>query len=397
MNASASLSGRKLKRLFHKIMVNLMKKKSLTTQLCAKLSFFLFSFSLLPSGFAQTTCPNVEGNYRVAGFGATLGDAVQVFDTKMAAFSDSEVKIVGNVNSKIAIYIKSGSLGKLSTQANTTWYLGSTYRCKDGWLEFIQPVQAERSIEGVWYQGETTIRIAPSQAGLAIESSFTGRQRVILFSYEGANVSLPKLGTKRTLVDAIRWPSIFEPVPAKKTPEIPEAKTVIEMRQMLNSSVRGNILLGVLKEADGAILATLRARSADDIAPFEDRLRAASIAFETKLAPIWSDGAYQFTMLLRTSVANAVQSRQLSSKYSAFRIQQELKKIGHPMVDVTKVVEQENDYVATMNVLNDVGADEIMLRIKNNVSLVGSAHLTKENVHPTSEKIRVLEFRLTVK
>lgn len=378
-------------------MMNLMKQRSLTTQLRAKLSFFLFSFSLLPSGFAQATCPNVEGHYRVAGFGATLGDAVQVFDTKMAAFSDSEVKIVGNVNSRVAIYIKSGSLGKLSTQANTTWSLGNTYRCKDGWLEFTQPVQAERSIEGVWYQGETTIRIAPSQAGLAIESSFTGRQRVILFSYEGVNVSLPKLGTKRTLVDAIRWPSIFEPVPAKKAPEIPEAKAVIEMRQMLNSSVRGNILLGVLKEADGAILATLRARSADDIAPFEDRLRAASIAFETKLAPIWSDGAYQFTMLLRTSVANAAQSRQLSSKYGAFRIQQELKKIGHPMVDVTKVVEQENDYVATMNVLNDVGADEIMLRIKNNVSLVGSAHLTKENVHPTSEKIRVLEFRLTVK
>ncbi len=374
-----------------------MKQRSLTKQLRATVSFFLFSFSLLPSGFAQATCPNIEGHYRVAGFGATLGDAVQVFDTKMAAFSDSEVKIVGNVNSRIAIYIKSGSLGKLSTQANTTWYLGSTYRCKDGWLEFTQPVQAERSIEGVWYQGETTIRIAPSQAGLAIESSFTGRQRVTLYSYESANVSLPKLGTKRTLIDAIRWPSIFEPVPTKKAPEIPEAKTVIEMRQMLNSSVRGNILLGVLKEADGAILATLRARSADDIAPFEDRLRAASIAFETKLAPIWSDGAYQFTMLLRTSVANAAQSRQLSSKYSAFRIQQELKKIGHPMVDVTKIVEQENDYLATMNVLNDVGADEIMLRIKNNVSLVGSTILTKENVHPTSEKIRVLEFRLTVK
>lgn len=359
--------------------------------------FFLFSVFSLANGYAQATCPDLNGHYRVAGFGATLGDAVQAFDTKMAAFLDSEVKIVGDANSKLAIYIKSGSLGKLSSQANTTWYLGNTYRCKDGWLEFIQPVAAERSIEGEWYQGETTIRIAPSQAGLAIESSFTGRQRISLYSYESANVSLPKLGTKRTLVDAIRWPSILEPVPAKKAPEMPEAKAVLEMRQMLNSGVLGNILLGVLNETDGAILATLKARSASDIAPFEDRLRAASIAYETKLAPIWSDGAYQFTMHLRTSVANAAQSRQLGSKYSAFRIQQELKKIGHPMVDVTKVVEEENGYLATMNVLNNVGADEIIVRLKNNVPIVGNAILMGESVHPNSEKIRVLAFRLTVK
>ncbi len=102
-------------------------------------------------------------------------------------------------------------------------------------------------------------------------------------------------------------------------------------------------------------------------------------------------------MHLRTSVANAAQSRQLGSKYSAFRIQQELKKIGHPMVDVTKVVEEENGYLATMNVLNNVGADEIIVRLKNNVPLIGNAILMGESVHPNSEKIRVLAFRLTVK
>ena len=118
-------------------------------------------------------CPNVAGHYRVAGFGPVLGDALKVWGAEMAGFTDSEVKIAGNANQSLSLFLKSGNSGAMSSTPNRIWRINVNYRCDSGTIVFMQTAASARQLENGWYEGKTEIRIAPdSSRGLAINAFF---------------------------------------------------------------------------------------------------------------------------------------------------------------------------------------------------------------------------------
>ncbi len=338
------------------------------------------------------SCPNVAGHYRVAGFGPVLGDALKLLGAEIAGFSDSEVRITGNANQSLSLFIKSGSTGAMSKTPNRTWQINVNYHCENGRILFSGSVPAERQAEA-WYEGKTQISMAPDTAkGLAIVATFTGRQRTTIYSYDSARISIPK-GAAITLSEGIRFPNISEPAPKKIEPEKPESKNVLALRSTLTHTMLGAVMLATISEKNDAMLVTLTAKSNEDVATFEDRLREALVAYEMKTQPVWSNNAYYFTMLMQNKRAENSQA----IKYSTNRVLMEMQKINHPMVDASKVIEQDGAFLVTLNVLGGVGSDEIIARLKRNSNLVADAKLVSDSVSPHSAKLRVVELSVRVR
>jgi len=340
-------------------------------------------------------CPSVAGHYRVAGFGPVLGDALKVWGAEMAGFTDSEVKITGNANQSLSLFLKSGNSGAMSSTPNRIWRINVNYRCDSGTIVFMQRAASARQLENGWYEGKTEIRIAPdSSRGLAINAFFSGHQRTTLFSYDSARISIPKLGTGKSFSDGIRFPNISEPAPAKNTDvATPEPASVVAVRGMLTHSMLGAVMLGAMQEKGDAVLVTFNAKSGEDAAQFEDRLHEALIAYEMKTAPIWTNNNYYFNMLMRTKRAE----NRKTIKYSTHRVLIEMQKINHPMVDASEVIEQDDAFLVTLQVLQNVSADDIIASLKRNSSLVADAKLVSDSVSPQSAKLRVVQLSVSLR
>lgn len=343
---------------------------------------------------AEKTCPDVTGHYRVAGFGPVLGDALEVWGAQSAGFSDSEVKISGNSNRALSLFWKSGRTGVMSSRPNRVWRLNEHYHCQDGWIIFKHMVAADRQTDAGWLEGKAELRITrDAVGGLSIASVFSGRQRTTLYSYDSARVSIPKLGTGKTLSDVIRFPKISEPLPPSLVAvDVPEPRVVLDVREMLSHRLLQGIVLGGANERGDAVLVTLKATSGEEVAQFEDRLHAALIAYEMKTLPIWSNSSYHFTMLVQSKRA---QNRQ-GIKYSSHWVLQEMKKISHPMVDATDVVEQDDAYLVTLQVLDNVSADQIITLLKRRSSMVADVQMISDKINPQRPKLRavILKVRL---
>jgi hypothetical protein len=349
----------------------------------------------VPAHAAEKPCPKVSGHYRVAGFGPVLGDALTIWGAEIAGSMGSEVKITGDANQGLSLFLKIGNTGVMSSQAVRLWHLNRDYRCEGGWVVFNGAVPSSRQGNQGWLEGKTELRIArDSSGGLAVATSFSGRQRTTLYSYDSARISIPKLGTGQALADSIRFPNISEPPPASLIViEKPEPKSVTTVRQMLTYSILGNVMVGWMEAQGDAVLVTLTARDSEAPAQFEDRLRAALIAYEMKRAPIWSNNSYNFTMLIQSTRA----ANQKSIKLSANRVLREMQTISHPMVYATGVIEQDDEYLATLQVLEDVSAQDIITRLKRNSSLVTDAQLVREFASPQTPKLRIVELRVRLR
>lgn len=344
------------------------------------------------SGTAQAApdCPDLAGHYRVDGFGPVLGDALEVLDLKMAGFLDSEVKITGRADTSLQFWIKSGKSSPMSTRPTRTLTRGLDYECAGASIVLKGLASSGRPGDSGWLEGQSTVSLSRSGTGLGLAASFRGRERTTIYSYDSARVSIPKLGTAQTIGDAIRWPNISEPKPVEYVP-VPESEQVQAMRRLLTPSLLGGVNLGGLQDSGDRVLASLSARASDEVSAFEDRLRAAGIAYDVKRAPIWSNNGYSMQFLFAAGKGESAQGWHPSE----FRVQQEIERMQHPMVSVSKVDDEGDAYIATLDVLGGESTDLILQRLRMNTTMFADIVVLDE-VPSERRNLRHVRLRLTM-
>jgi len=200
-------------------------------------------------------CPDVSGRYNVIGHGSGLVDALAAMHAEGAGFLDSGVELAGAADGTLTVRTKSGRSGSWSSRPDAVLRAGTDFSCSGARLTFSAPVAnaSRKTEENKWYEGKSTVSLSRLADGaLSVDVRFTGSERIVLFSYESANISLPEPGTRTTLGDSYLWPvfsDTFSLTPAE--PVMPEAERLVRAR--LTSQVMGNVRLGGLKlSADGA-------------------------------------------------------------------------------------------------------------------------------------------------
>jgi hypothetical protein len=346
---------------------------------------------------ASTTsrdCPDLSGRYSVAGFSTALGDALKTLHATQAGFLDSGVELQGPANGELKVGVKSGHTGAWSSRPVAVLRDGQDFDCKDGSLVFKSAVASthRKTDEGKWYEGSATIALSSlGDDELAIHVNFTGSERITLYSYDSANVSVPRLGTRTTLRDAIRWPAFADSDSMAKV-EPAEPVEVLDVRKMLSAAVLGNVQVGGIKPSGNEVLATLRAPRSDDVTRLEDRMRAASIGYEAKVEPIWSNNAYYMEFLIWSGSADGRPSRP-----SALRIESELQRSLPPLVDVATVKRNGDDYIASININGSASIKDAITRLKANSKIFAQIDLIDENARADAPQIRVARLKLRVR
>jgi len=353
------------------------------------------AFALTSSAGAQArgtqACPDLAGHYRVDGFGPVLGDALDALDLRMAGFTDSEVKITGRAEASLQFWIRSGGSSPMASRPSRTLTQGVDYECIGGAVVLKRKVSASRNTDEGWLEGSATVRLVRSGSGLGLASEFSGGQRTTIYSYDSARISLPKFGTARTFAEAIRWPNVSEPRPLEQTYIAPiESDRVKAVRTVLTASVLGSVNLGGLKDSGGQVLASLSAQKSEEVVAFEDRLRAAGIAYRMRREPVWSANSWSMQALISTGDA------QPGWHPSGFRVQHEIERMQHPMVSVSKVEDVGEAYIATLDVIGPESTEMILKRLRLNTTMFAGIEVLDDT--PTERRnLRQVRLRLTMK
>ena len=361
------------------------------------LALIAFALGLTSSAGAQASgaqgCPDLSGHYRVDGFGPVLGDALDALDLRMAGFTDSEVKITGSAEISLQFWIKSGKISPMASRPSRTLTHGVDYDCANGAVALKRKASASRGTDEGWLDGRSTVRLSRAGSGLGIGTEFHGQQRSTIYSYDSARISVPKLGTARTLAEAIRWPNISEPRPASETyVEVPKSALVLATQRTLDASLLGGVNLGGLQDSGDRVLASLSAARSGDILAFEDRLRDAGIRYEVKRAPIWSNNQYFMQILL----AGADGAGKRGWHPSGFRVQHEIERMQHAMVSVSKVEDAGEAYIATLDVIGLEPVEMILKRLRLNTTMFEQIEVLDDL--PTERRnLRQVRLRLTMK
>lgn len=259
------------------------------------------------SSFLPAGCPDLSGQYRVTGAGPTLADALEVLSARHAGSIGGEVKLDWQPGGWLGVWAKSDGKDPMPAKPTVVLKRSTDFSCKNGALVFKRVTDVERRGTKGWLRGGSIVQIKRSSGGgLDITSWFSGRQQTILFSYDSARLGIPRLGTKETLAETIRWPDISEPLPEEpsaraKPLEPPELPEVTKARKWLSPSVLGPATLGWLERRGEGVIASLTARKSGDVLALEDRLRAAAIVYEIKTPPIWSNNHYELELLFRST------------------------------------------------------------------------------------------------
>jgi hypothetical protein len=308
----------------------------------------------------NSPCPDLSGHYRVTEFGEANADAIKALRIGMAGFIDSEVRFERSNGNNWNLFIKSGSTGSLSTSAATMLAHGTDFVCRDGWVELRTPVSTSRKTEQGWYEGQATVRLNKAgSSGLTLVTQFSGSQRSIIYQYDSARLSLPKLGTGIRLNESIRWPDVSEPAPPRygATPPAPEAPAVLQTRQRLPAHLLGPVIQTGLHPAAQGVRASFKATQSRQVAAFEDRLREASIGYQVLGQPVWSNNAYEFELLILPA-GNAAAWRP-----SLLWVEHELQRVRHPAAEPGPVQQDPRGYRVTLTLSGDVQAQDVAARI----------------------------------
>jgi len=347
-----------------------------------------------PAPAVAGACPALDGHYRVAAFGPVLGDAVTALGIPQAGFRDSEVKITGIDQGELRLWVKSGSSAPMSGQPSRVLVLGVDFDCANGVLTLRQRVAATRKTDTAYLEGRSSVSLARQGSGLGLSSEFRGGERSTLFSYDSARLSVPRLGTEQTLRESIRWPGIDEPrAELPRSSPAAESPTVLAARRQLDGLLGGNVRLGWLQDSGGRVRANVSASRSEDIAAFEDRLRAAGVAYRVTRAPLWSNNQYAMELLVGASTPAAAGG---GWHPSVLRVQQEIERMQHPMVSVRRVSESDTGYVAELDVLNGVPVDAILQRLRANSTLFGDIALIDDTSDAEHANLRHVRLRLRV-
>jgi len=344
----------------------------------------------IPNASATTAaCPDVSGRYNVTGLGSGLVDALAAMQAEGAVSLDSGIELSGAANGTLTVRIKRGRSGSWSARPEAVLRAGTDFNCSGGRLTFSPPVAnvSRKTEDKKWYEGTSTVSMARLASGvLSVDVRFTGSERIVLFSYASANISLPEPGTRTTLGDSYLWPvfsDTFSLIPAE--PVMPEAERLVRAR--LTPQLGGGVMLYELKLGGDGALAILKALSRNDVVAFEDRLHAASIVYETRSEPIEWDRKYHMELLIRPAGAVAGSAVQ----YSAFRIETELQRVCG--CNVQTVAASEDGYIATLTIFDSTPIADIIRVVQLNSPLIGTMNLIDERT-PAGSRIRVARLKV---
>lgn len=341
-------------------------------------------------------CPDVTGVYRAWGSGYAVADLVNAL--RITVYLGSKVQLEGRPEDGLEVRVTSSAKEALPKRPTIVLRHRQDFTCDDGRLVFKGVRNARRKTDDGWYEGSSTVRIAPAGGGLAVEVIFSGSQRETLYSYDSARVSIPKFGSGKVYRESLRWPSdaeaeAQEPLVAPEAPPPPEAPEVVKVRELLVPKLPGNVILGTLRSSGDAVLATLTARSNADVAQLEDRLRAASIPHAMKVPPMWTNNAYYLQLLLWPGGKGPA----AASRPSAHRVQQELLRAQDPMVSVRKVDDLGDGYVATLDLLGGATAESFVARLGANSVMFADIRVFSESQSAQSPGRRVARLGLVLR
>ncbi|MBK7012356.1 MAG: hypothetical protein IPH43_06595 [Xanthomonadales bacterium] len=175
----------------------------------------IVGWSHLASAAGASGCPEVSGRYSIKGTGdrnwTALTEVLAALHATEAGYLDSGIELSGAADGTLSVGTKSGRLGHWSTQPAVVLHAGTDFECQNGRLVLSAPVtKATRKTDaGKWYEGVATASLSQGTNGeLSISVRFTGSERISLYSYDSANVSIPKPGTRNTLTDSLACLSI---------------------------------------------------------------------------------------------------------------------------------------------------------------------------------------------
>jgi hypothetical protein len=349
-------------------------------------------------------CPDVSGHYRVLRTveGPSMADALQALHAGMANFIGSEVRLEGPRAGRLLVWVKSGSTGVLPPGPSAELKQGSDFSCVNGWVKLARVADSNRRLDEGWYEGRSTAAITRAPGGgLLMQVNFSGRQRTTLYSYDSARISLPKLGTGRSLTESMRLPDISEPAPeppagsraAGAPPPPPEHPAVAGVRQLLTAQVLGNTVLGPLRPSGDAALVILTATSSDAVLRLEERMRAAEISYRVERQPIWSNNVYRMELLVwPRGTASAPAARP-----SILRVEHEVRRLCPPLVSVQEVQTLGEGYVVALSLMDQTSVDDLVARIKAHAPLFREVAVLGESSRADAPKLRTARLLLTVR
>lgn len=233
-------------------------------------------------------CPDVAGLYRVVGEDPTLRESLQSLGFGMQGTHGSQLVFTSGPDGTLGAALRGNDPGHALE-------FSSQYSCVDGWLVFRQPLKARRGS----HVGESKVRLKRADARLEIEVVFTGRKWLTLFSYDSAYLGVPLPFTGTTIKATLQWPVDRMPdhlVDPAHPP--PERTDLVAARNLLNGAMLQGISLTGMESRGNGVLVHLRTPSENDVRAFEQRLRAASIAYEMTRAPVSADRFWYFDIMV---------------------------------------------------------------------------------------------------
>lgn len=357
-------------------------------------AFWLMALALGSSTSARADdCPDLVGHYRVDGFGSVLGDALEALQLGSAGFTDSEVKITGDAGQSLRFFVKSGQSAPMASLPSRVLSRRVDYDCADGVVTLRAQVSSNRKIDAGFFEGHSIVRLTRSGNGLGLSTDFRGGQRTTLYSYESARISIPTLGSGRSLREQIRWPGIDEARPhAPGHSPAAESAPVAELRRDLNAVLAGVVRLVALEYRGGdSVRASLSASKSADIVAFEDRLRDAGLVYSMTSGPTSSGNGYYVEMLFSTAAGGTRVWRP-----SPFRVQHEIERMRHPMVSVRKGQASDNAYIAELYVIGSEPAERILQRLRSSTAMFGSIEVVDDSLQTDQSNLRALRLRLRI-
>jgi hypothetical protein len=345
---------------------------------------------------AGGSCPDLSGQYAVVGSDQLLQDVIKALHVAQVKKKGRSVVFEGVSDGELLVWMNAGNWGTWPGQPSVLRQ-GQDFECVGQQLRFVVAKSGRKTDGEKWYEGQSTVSLQLLSNGeLAVDVGFTGVQRVTLYSYDSANVSVPKPFSGRTFRDAMRWPTVLEPEPDPGViteTKAEESKLVGAIRGRLADIHTGNIRVGELVPTSDGVLVAVTARKGDDLFRFEDALMAAGIRYKTQIQPVWTSFGYQAELMIRPEGADPNKANQPS----ILRIENELRRFGPPLAEPQSIKVDGDGYLATLRLTGNRDVDYVVVRLTIYSRLFSLVERVDEPEGSELPKDRIARVRLRVR
>ena len=266
-------------------------------QLIIVLAMGLLASGRVGAQGSMASCPDVAGEYQIAGFDAPLHDALEVMGLSSSAAAGYLLELQAPSGDRIGARTVAGAPSARPRSA-ATWTFARDFTCPHGSFAFSQlQVRATRKIDDVFYMGTSTVRMSKGgDNGLQVVVEFRGNTTIGLpFQNE-----MKKPGPGRTFTDVLYWPPASASDAARNIPA-PTPKLELDVRRMW-SKLMPDVVLGWVEIRGSAAILSFRAQNETQAAAIEERLRTASISYTMKTPPTWVGNGYFMNLELTQGV-----------------------------------------------------------------------------------------------